>query len=133
VPAVIPSKQTDWSLDVLVGPDLDGTCDSGDAHTDAGIENMQILYGIDNGQDGVVDYYTDGTNIDSKGDWSKIIEVKISLLARSELDNNFTDSKTYTLGDETVTPAGHYHRSLISSTSFIHNLWYGVVGDQSDL
>jgi len=117
----------------MVGPDLTGACDSADAHTEAGIENMQILYGIDNGQDGVVDYYTDGTNIDSKGDWSKIIEVKISLLARSELDNNFTDSKTYTLGDETVSKSDHYHRSLISSTSFIHNLWYGVVGDQSDL
>jgi len=148
---VYSSASAAWSLDVLVGPDLpednDGNpdCDTSDAeHTEAGIENMQILYGIDNGQDGVVDYYTDGGDIDSKGDWSKIIEVKISLLARSDLENSYTDTKTYLVGDESVEPkitgtytlsepSAYYHRSLLTNTSFVHNLWYGVVGDQSDL
>jgi type IV pilus assembly protein PilW len=134
------SNTSQWNTEVLVGPDLDGVCDSGDAHTEAGIENMQILYGIDNAQDGVVDYYTDGSNITTQADWGKVIEVKVSLLARSEIDNNYEDKnssgtqRSYLLGEQTITPSSlNYHRSHITSTSFIHNIWYGVVNDPSKL
>lgn len=137
-----------WNLEVLVGPDLPENsgipyCDSSSAaeHTEAGIENMQILYGVDNTQDGVADYYADGSSLTTKDSWSKVIEVKVSLLARSEQDNNYEDKgaggssqRTYLLGEQTITPSSlNYHRNLVTSTAFIHNTWYGVVNDPSKL
>jgi type IV pilus assembly protein PilW len=133
-----------WNTEVLIGPELAvaGTCSNADAHTEAGIENIQLLYGVDNDQDGVADFYTDGSNLTTLAAWNQVIEVKISLLARSEEDKNYQDKnssgnqKTYSLSGQSYTPASsasHYHRSLMTKTIFIHNNWYGIVNDPGSI
>lgn len=74
-----------------------------------GIENMQIMYGVDSNNDGAPDEYlvagdTDLTNPDH---WNDVVSVKIALLIRT-VDQNFldqADTGTYTLLGNTVDPA----------------------------
>ncbi len=128
-----------WNTEVLVGPALTGICDNGDVHSEAGIENMQVLYGVDSDQNGVANYYSDGNGITTADTWSNVVEVKISLLARSEIDNSFQDNnagsqRTYQLGEQTITPASlNYHRSMISNNIMINNRWYTTVNDPEPL
>jgi len=56
-----------------------------------GIENMQILYGVDSTDDGIVDRYFSANNVpDEDGDantvFESVISVKLSLLARTPQD-----------------------------------------------
>ena len=56
-----------------------------------GIENMQILYGVDSTDDGIVDRYFSANNVpDADGDadtvFDGVISVKLSLLARTPQD-----------------------------------------------
>jgi type IV pilus assembly protein PilW len=55
-----------------------------------GIENMQILYGVDTDADGSVNYYVSANNV---ADMSKVVSIRITLTART-LDGNLT-----TIGD----------------------------------
>jgi len=128
------SNSSVWETHVLVGPELDGTCDSGDSHTNSGIENMQFSYGIDNDEDGVVDYFTDATNITTNALWNNVVEVKIFLLARSAQDLAYTDSKTYTIDSISITPTEkNFHRKVFSSTVFLRNTWYGILNDPGSI
>ncbi len=53
-----------------------------------GIENMQILYGVDTNDDGTPNHYIDASTVP---DWSKVISTRITLTART-LNNNFTQT-----------------------------------------
>jgi len=122
-----------WETHVLIGPELesDGSCSS---HTEAGIENMQFSYGVDNDQDGVVDFFTDASAITTNAAWNDVVEVKIFILARSERDLAYTDSKTYTVGATAVSPTDvNYHRKVFSSTVFLRNNWYGILNDPGSI
>jgi len=109
-----------WDDEVLVG--------STD-NTKSGIENMQILYGVDTDADGIANYFTDAANV-ALANWNNVLVVKIFLLARSGTDSQYTDKKTYTLGDVSVDPDpdDNYHRRVISSTVFLRNKWYVITG-----
>lgn len=92
-----------------------------------GIENMQLLYGLDDNADRIPDVYEDADNV---LDWSQVLGVKVTLLV-STLDEygGEIDTKTY---DIYSTPAddsddvGPFNdrrsRKLISSIVLLRNL-----------
>ncbi len=68
-----------------------------------GIENMQVLYGVDSDatQDFIPNYYVDASQVT---DWTKVISVRINLLAVT-IDNNLTDQpQPYTYNGTRITP-----------------------------
>ncbi len=80
-----------------------------------GIENLQIQYGIDSDRDGSPNSYT--ASPASMADWSNVIAVKTYVLARSlDPTPGYTDTKSYDLGNLSVTPGGPYHRRVFSQT-----------------
>lgn len=100
-----------------------------------GIENMQILYGIDtNNNDGVPDTYVNATNVGTN--WDNVVAVRITLLAFSissatsagEYGTGADDSiKNYDLGfadaasDKTTGQTGSRKRRIFTSTVQIRN------------
>jgi len=79
-----------------------------------GIENMQVLYGVDTGTltaagvhdatkpDYLPNYYIDASQVT---DWTKVVSVRISLLAAS-IENNLTDeAQPYFYNGTTITKA----------------------------
>lgn len=68
-----------------------------------GIENMQILYGIDNGVDEIVDEYV---TADAVTDWEDVLSVRVSLVLVTVEENLTVDGpQNYRLNNATVTPA----------------------------
>jgi len=73
-----------------------------------GVENMQLLYGLDNvtPADGAADAYADAdaANLDNEGEWGRVMSVRIGLLLRTvstaQADGtygNVADTSTYNL------------------------------------
>lgn len=65
-----------------------GTADDGArVYTEAlveGVENLRLLYGIDQNTDGTPDEYWDATRLDvQRGDWSRVVSVKVWLVINS--------------------------------------------------
>jgi type IV pilus assembly protein PilW len=75
-----------------------------------GIENLQLLYGIDSDSDGVPDVYVANpsdypagacTGTCPRSNWMNVVTVQFYLLARNlETSLNYVDTKTYTLGTD---------------------------------
>tara|TARA_R110002049_G_scaffold264278_1_gene440416 strand:- start:4623 stop:5687 length:1065 start_codon:yes stop_codon:yes gene_type:complete len=80
----------------------------------SGVEDMRIRFRYDSDDDGLIDRagYADdpsGSSYDlddAVGNWGLVGAVEVFLLLRSDVDFDYVDEKTYTLGDRTVTPAG---------------------------
>ena len=65
-----------------------------------GVENLQVLYGVDDDNDNQVDKYI---NADQVTTWGRIISVQLAILVRSLTPvKNTNESKTYTLLDNTA-------------------------------
>ena len=89
-----------------------------------GIEELNIEYGLDTDGDGAPDVYTADPSTytgNSWDNWPNAVTARISLLARNiEASPNYTDAKTYTLGNDasgaavTVTPGDGYRRHAYS-------------------
>ncbi|MFO1435949.1 MAG: PilW family protein [Gammaproteobacteria bacterium] len=92
-----------------------------------GIENMQITYGVDEDGDFAVDKFVPANTTDftdgTADNWTKVIAVRIGLLARSATANApETDSQTYTLNGTSISAANdHRKRRAIEATVFIRN------------
>ncbi|MBS1212377.1 MAG: pilin-like protein [Proteobacteria bacterium] len=84
-----------------------------------GIEFFHLQFGVDSGSDGIANQYLSNptdTQIQSA------VSVRIYVLVRStEQDFSYTDNKTYTLGDISLTPGGHYYRRLYTTTVQLRN------------
>jgi type IV pilus assembly protein PilW len=86
-----------------------------------GVEQMQILYGVDTDSDKIADTYLTATNVPS---WSNVVSVRLSLLFRT-VEQNFQidpDTKTYALlgggtGGATVGPVKDYNRRRVFTTT----------------
>jgi len=85
-----------------------------------GIEQIQVLYGVDTNGDVIVDAYRTANNV---GNWNDVISVSVALLARSiEQYGVDTDQRTYTLLDVTVAaPADRRLREVFAATASIRN------------
>lgn len=86
-----------------------------------GVENLQILYGIDNDNDNQVDQYV---NADQVVSWSRIISVQLAILVRSLSQVKTQDeSKTYKLLDNsTITKNDKYQRAVFSTIIRLRNV-----------
>ncbi|GAA0410877.1 PilW family protein [Cocleimonas flava] len=86
-----------------------------------GVENMQILYGIDANGDKTVDRYVNATNVN--GSWSDVISVQIGVLVRALKETkDEPESITYSLLDTAVvSPNDRYRRAVFSTTVNIRN------------
>ena len=89
-----------------------------------GIENMQIQYGLDTNSDGIPNSYTSAPA--SVAEWRSAMSARVHLLARNTVSTpSYTDTRTYTLGDETVGPNNDgYKRHVYSAAvQFVNPSW----------
>jgi prepilin-type N-terminal cleavage/methylation domain-containing protein len=86
-----------------------------------GIEDLQVEYGIDDDEDGSVDFYLTAP---TQAQLENTISARIFLLARTEnIDVSHTDSKTYTLSNaDDYTPGDSFRRRVFSTTVSINNV-----------
>lgn len=67
-----------------------------------GVENFQVLYGEDTGDDGVAESYVTADNVTS---WERVVSVKVALLMRTPQDSRADlDADTYRLLWTTIDP-----------------------------
>jgi type IV pilus assembly protein PilW len=92
-----------------------------------GVENMQVLYGIDTNGDNEVDRGADGKPVylsaESVPDWQQVISVQVALLLASA-DNVRTEPDTTTydlLGVEVKPPADRRLRRILTTTVALRN------------
>lgn len=93
-----------------------------------GVENISFLFGRDSDGDGNVDVYQNAAAI---ADWSSIAAVEVNILVRSNtIDPQYTDNKTYNLGDlaPIVAPGDKYHRMVMQSTVSLRNPKFVIRG-----
>lgn len=84
-----------------------------------GVENMQILYGIDTSGDRIADSYAHAAAVTAGNNWPNVTSVKLALLLRTLDDNvdNNTDANTYDLLDFTYDPVNDQRRRRIFNAS----------------
>lgn len=83
-----------------------------------GIEQMQILYGVDSDSDSIADRYLTADNVTN---WNNVASVRISLLART-IDNNIASQVLdYTYNGATTTPTDRRMRRVFTSTIALRN------------
>lgn len=97
-----------------------------------GIETLQVEFGIDTGVDGIPDYYASASAL-TAAQIANACAVRVSLLGRSVnvADNKFdqfsgttadyTNAKTYTVGNITLTPNDNLFRRLITQAIVVRN------------
>ena len=83
-----------------------------------GIEDMQILYGIDTDNDEFPNQYQPA---DAVADFDDVVSVRVSLLVRSIDDFVTEDPQTYTYNGATVTAGDRRIRQSFSSTIALRN------------
>ncbi|MEJ2346912.1 MAG: PilW family protein [Gammaproteobacteria bacterium] len=86
-----------------------------------GIQDMQILYGEDTDNDGTANRYVTADNVT---DMSKVVSVRISLLARSNDDHITINKQTYhfpTMNAATTTAADYRLRHAFNTTITLRN------------
>lgn len=83
-----------------------------------GIEQLQILYGVDTDSDlGANDYLT----ADNVSNWGQVVSVRINMLVRSLRDNVTDAPQSYTFNGATVTPTDNRLRQVFTTTIAIRN------------
>ena len=83
-----------------------------------GVENMQILYGIDADSNGIVESYT---TADLVANWNLVAAVRISLLLAGNDDNVATSAQTYTYDGGSVTAGDQRLRQVFTTTVSVRN------------
>ncbi len=86
-----------------------------------GIENLQILYGIDSNNDNQVDQYV---NADQVAAWGSVISVQLAILVRSlNPVKTKAEPKTYTLLDNhSIIKNDKYQRAVFSTIVRLRNV-----------
>jgi type IV pilus assembly protein PilW len=81
-----------------------------------GIENMQILYGIDANSDGAVESYTTAAVV---ANWNQVAAVRINVLVSSPENNVTTSTQTYNFNNASVTAGAGDRRMYQTFTATI--------------
>ena len=88
-----------------------------------GVENLQVQYGLDTDAiaDNSVDQYVDAmAPTDTR--WDQVIAVRLWLLVRAECpETGFTNTNTYVMGNQNISPNDAYRRQLYTSTIMLRN------------
>ena len=87
----------------------------------AGIEDMQIEYGIDVNGDSFANVYMPSPTL---LELQNVVSARIALLARTtEIDTRYTNDKTYALSNAApYSPDDSFHRRVVSTTVGIQNI-----------
>jgi len=85
-----------------------------------GIENMQVVYGVDDNDDDIVDNYVNAGIISTASNWDKVVSARISLLAQTLEQNLTTGDQNVAYGGGTVTGEGRIRR-VFTTTIGIRN------------
>lgn len=98
-----------------------GSRDASEQTIAEGIENMQILYGVDANADNQVDRYVNAPNVGTL--WNNVINIQVAVLARSLIEVKDTaESESFTLLDTPITtPTDRYQRAVFSTTISLRN------------
>ena len=85
-----------------------------------GVEEMQVLYGVDTdvAPDGFANQYV---TADAVADWNTVVAVRVGLLVQSIDDFVAETPQTYTFNGATVTPADRRIRQIFSTTIALRN------------
>lgn len=96
-------------------PDMEETCIA------RGVESLQVEYGIDLTGDGVANRYLANPTVAQLN--NGLVSVRVHLLMRSvERDPNYTNNKTYTLGNlVNYEPKDNFYRRVYTTTVLVRN------------
>jgi len=84
-----------------------------------GVEELQFQFGVDTDGDGSVNKFLDANNV---SDWSQVKAVRFWVLVRDDCpESDYTDNKTYDMGNRSYSPNDHYRRALYTSTATLRN------------
>ncbi|MFN2309884.1 MAG: PilW family protein, partial [Gammaproteobacteria bacterium] len=85
-----------------------------------GVENMQVLYGVDTNADRIVDNYVTANNV---GNWANVVSVQITLLMRAtERGDDISGAATYTLAGTDANAANDRRlRQIVNTTVTLRN------------
>jgi type IV pilus assembly protein PilW len=96
-----------------------------------GIENMQILYGVDTDPpiitdatqevSGTPNYYVSADLVANNNNWDNVVAVQISLLAGTMDDNVTSQAVPYTYNGVTTTPTDNRMRRVYNATITLRN------------
>jgi type IV pilus assembly protein PilW len=92
-----------------------------------GVENMQILYGVDTDIDGAPDAFLPAgdPSLDDATEWRQVVAVKVAIMVRSGTQHQFGGDVTgnnFDLLDVTVTPGDSFRRRVFTSMAVLRNL-----------
>jgi len=87
----------------------------------AGIENLQVEFGIDTTGDNNPNVFLSNPSLDQM---QGVVSARVMLLARStNQDTRYTNDKTYTVGNaQAYAPGDNFHRRVFSTTVTIQNI-----------
>lgn len=88
-----------------------------------GVENLQIVYGVDANLDGTADYYVPAgaSGLNTATLWGQVISVRVTLLFASLDDNLTSRAIDYAYNGATGTPTDRRLRRVFSSTITVRN------------
>lgn len=86
----------------------------------AGVENMQLLYGVDTNADQQADIYQQARDI-TAANWPRVVSVRLDLLVRSSEPNVLPEAQTITFNGETKSYSDRRLRKTFSTTIGIRN------------
>lgn len=86
------------------------------------IDNMQILYGVDNDGDLIANRYVNATGVTAAVDWNNVVSVRIALLLRTPQNVDVaTRTQTFQLNDQTDTRSDLRRRKRFVTTINLRN------------
>jgi len=87
----------------------------------AGIEDLQVEYGIDTTDDGFANVYMPNPSLVNM---QSVVSARVSLLARTTaIDTRYTNDKTFNLSNAAAyAPSDSFHRRVVSTTVSIQNI-----------
>ena len=87
----------------------------------AGIEDMQIEYGIDINEDGFANVYVPSPTL---VEMQRVVSARVLLLARTtDIDTRYENTKTFALSNaQDYSPDDSFHRRVVSTTVSIQNI-----------
>jgi prepilin-type N-terminal cleavage/methylation domain-containing protein len=91
-----------------------------------GVENLQLLYGVDTNSDGNVDQYLNATGVSAATAWQQVVSIKAGILVRSlEPVLPAAEAKSYEVLDTTLSRNDRFQRSVYTAVIHLRNVVEG--------
>lgn len=89
----------------------------------AGVEDMQVLYGVDTDGDNTANQYLNAANVGGVNNWRSVVSMRVSLLIRSSRGNVTTSPQSYTYnGVERTAPDHNLYRVFTTTVAIRNNM-----------